>query len=1249
MTDARVTQDAVKVLSDLGPEGRVSSASASVLTEAAREARVSQEAVSALALRDPAARVTQAGVAVLHRNKPARGPFRQVTASISMSSSRGIAGDPYFSYVSLLMTSRTGARDVSKYGHFITGDRRVGPLVREVTPGQRVLYQANTSEIGNSVERDLCPQVANVPLAFHLGRRKFTIEAWVRPLKNSVGVLGCYDTTGNDRGWALLTGGSGELLFYGSVNNLAADITLTGPVIPKDRMTHVAVDRDDDGKFRMYVNGVMVASLQSYDAIRQSSAPLTVLGYNRTVATNYYGHIDDLRLTVGVARYASDTGFTPPAKVAVPNVDPIDRENDPYWDLVAFATNARTVPISDLSKHAAPMREYSTRHDGYLMCGEYWPGWTSTSPVFEIDGPDGRFDLSSGEFTFEVTNVWRSTASNTGVLLHIENQCRVLRTGYYWYFQVWNGSQWLSAISFPPGSALRFGNHDHCAITRDGQGVYRFYINGKLMAKGAGYVIPYAENPKLILNLTDSSMVLIDMRLTVGKARWTSDLGIPAEDAANPWPLQGPVYVPEPTPEPVFPASLNVLNPKARQEPGAEWNAVSGGAIGRFNKYTQTAGIEGAPDEFWFYNSGTGARAFHTSRVEVPPEYLDLINDGLVDLVYRLDYGFNPQDAYSNGCVLVRTYDSGGARRVHAAGPNRRGTGWIKEEVRFPLPPETVSVEVGFFTYASGSWSPMNATDLEVTLVRRSDPAVYVASPSYGLVPSEWVAKSGTLVTQTIYFGLTGMGQQQPQAEYYFPADLPAGLIPEIDAGACSFTFNWLGLIGTTDASDGGRIWLEFIDGADELVGVRRYDRRASYLQPTGGGRGTMTVRVPAGARKVRMGVRCQRSKSEAATSWTDFYVTGFSGYLEVPDELPPEPSVPMPETDDHWPNVRCLLSSRNGLIEDLSRNPVVCTAYGSAAVVPDVGPFPDGNAFAFNVAAQLNNNHYVEVLMDGAPISGPFTFEAWVRKTDDTTRAYNGLGTGAFGMGDNATSPLYMYSTNVYADASMSYDEWMHVAVCRDEDNTIFMFVNGVRQAQEHNSAAHWPISWALGRGGTSTNYASWVGYVDEVRLTEGVVRYREDFIPQGNRFPTRGGEHRYWRAVFPSIHGANYIALSEVELRQVRGVAEPVAGTVSVSGSWGGGFGGPEAVDGNSGTYWYGTQDGTGTWWLAVDYGDEGAVAISEVWVKTSMSASYGMLGPSELILEWSDDGETWVTAFSASGIPAWTTGQERAFSEV
>jgi hypothetical protein len=167
---------------------------------------------------------------------------------------------------------------------------------------------------------------------FHFGTGQFTIEAWIFNNADIASsgtryVLGCYDTN-NQRSWVIAIGevsstkhfkflystdGTTPTTIEANVTSVLPDLnwSATSP----GAYVHIAADRDASNIFRIYCNGTMVHSEELTADFHDTTSKLrigniSVSGGNATNA-GIQGWIDEARITKGVARYASDDGFTP--------------------------------------------------------------------------------------------------------------------------------------------------------------------------------------------------------------------------------------------------------------------------------------------------------------------------------------------------------------------------------------------------------------------------------------------------------------------------------------------------------------------------------------------------------------------------------------------------------------------------------------------------------------------------------------------------------------------------------------------------------------------------------------------------------------------------------------------------------------------------------------------------------------------------------------------------------------------------
>jgi len=144
---------------------------------------------------------------------------------------------------------------------------------------------------------------------------QFTVETWIR--FNTLGVdaliVGQIFSPGS-QSWMLQALASGEFQFASSVDGTTfpVSITTSGAALVINTWYHIAVDKDATGKIRLYKNGVMLASATPSDSsMFNSIQQLYLLCQPGNNAID--GWIDEVRITKGIARYASDAGFVVPA------------------------------------------------------------------------------------------------------------------------------------------------------------------------------------------------------------------------------------------------------------------------------------------------------------------------------------------------------------------------------------------------------------------------------------------------------------------------------------------------------------------------------------------------------------------------------------------------------------------------------------------------------------------------------------------------------------------------------------------------------------------------------------------------------------------------------------------------------------------------------------------------------------------------------------------------------------------------
>ena len=144
-----------------------------------------------------------------------------------------------------------------------------------------------------------------------------TIECWIyhtqRPAFQESGLIGDMNPVGATNNWSFGPNQNGFLVWYAFSN---ATQTATSTQIPLNTWTHIAVSIQS-GRIRLFVNGVLQA-FTGDAALTTTSGSVGYLAmgqWNNSSNYAYFGYVDDMRITRGVARYI--TSFIPPS-VALP-------------------------------------------------------------------------------------------------------------------------------------------------------------------------------------------------------------------------------------------------------------------------------------------------------------------------------------------------------------------------------------------------------------------------------------------------------------------------------------------------------------------------------------------------------------------------------------------------------------------------------------------------------------------------------------------------------------------------------------------------------------------------------------------------------------------------------------------------------------------------------------------------------------------------------------------------------------------
>lgn len=209
--------------------------------------------------------------------------------------------DPYFSNVVLLMHGESLKDEIS--GSFAT--------TGGVTPASidNTNYKFGTGAIKLEAGQLYFPDSDN----WDFGTGPFTIEFWVRP-NLSTGqraFMAQYSFyASNNPTWMIRTG-SGKLYFSyfdGTTHNSVQNSkTFTNNV-----WYALCVERDASNNLRIYVNGLQLSKTTGFNYNLAGNNNPLIIGSLRPDLESFdtFCNYDEIRITKGVARYASDSGYT---------------------------------------------------------------------------------------------------------------------------------------------------------------------------------------------------------------------------------------------------------------------------------------------------------------------------------------------------------------------------------------------------------------------------------------------------------------------------------------------------------------------------------------------------------------------------------------------------------------------------------------------------------------------------------------------------------------------------------------------------------------------------------------------------------------------------------------------------------------------------------------------------------------------------------------------------------------------------
>lgn len=233
-------------------------------------------------------------------------------------------------------------------------------------------------------------------------------------------------------------------------------------------------------------------------------------------------------------------------------------------------------------------------------------------------------------------------------------------------------------------------------------------------------------------------------------------------------------------------------------------------------------------------------------------------------------------------------------------------------------------------------------------------------------------------------------------------------------------------------------------------------------------------------------------------TNGTGLYTTNFT-----PPALPLRPV----------PGTVLLITGKNTCITDYSSKNNLFTVSG-ATITNSRSKYGTGSLM-FNGSTDYALTTTNPTLAFG---TGNFTIEAWVyrRSNGGSSGIFttcNNTATGSAILGTDASgAPKFTILVNTTAvdaigPSALTLNTWHHIAGVRN-GTTITLYVDGVQVATNTNATTSFYADrtvGVIGRYYTNVNNFYWDGYIDDLRVTQGIARYTANFTVPSGAFPTK------------------------------------------------------------------------------------------------------------------------------------------------
>lgn len=348
-----------------------------------------------------------------------------------------------------------------------------------------------------------------------IGTSDFTMETWVYfktdPASNGYQIFDGRPTTTNGPYVTLSYLASGGGWIY-STNGV---VLISGGTASVGSWMHVAIVRAS-GTTSIYVNGAKKGS--TADSTNYVATTM-VMGYNSfNLASNLNGYLDDVRITVGIARYTSD--FIPPTK-SYPYGSGVDTYFDNIVTLMHFddtitditnnvITNVGASTSSSIKKYGTSSFNPAT---GYVTI-PYQSFQPTSGTAFTIE----MWVYPTGTHTLGTSIGYGSVSATANIANWVFGLTSINTVQLYYY----TGA---SSTSIATSTTCALNTWSHIAVSVTAANAVTVFINGVSSATGT-FATPAANTQDLVLGQLNNIKFpgyIDDLRVTNGVARYTAN------------------------------------------------------------------------------------------------------------------------------------------------------------------------------------------------------------------------------------------------------------------------------------------------------------------------------------------------------------------------------------------------------------------------------------------------------------------------------------------------------------------------------------------------------------------------------------------------------------------------------------------------------------------------------------------------------------------------------------------------------